>query len=157
MNRKAFNGLPTVNPSFERPTYGMLSRIDGKQRFELLLMPKELTVERSGEFPVTSNGINPFVTWSGEQPEIMSFTVPIAGYPDKDVTAYSDKLMDLRKPDPQKKTPPLLIWRWGQRTFTPCIMPSCSRREFDWYPSGKLKSCEVSITLLKVNRNSVVL
>ena len=157
MNNSVLQTLPQAQRT--QGQYAMLARLDGKSAWNFLVMPTEINWERAASYSASgaANAVTPYQQFNAVEGWTVSMSFPLSGYwQEKSLTSYVDAIASLQKPDTGKLAPPILAFRWGQRSFSPCILTRFSKQESLWFSSGDLAECKVSIALVEVPENQII-
>jgi hypothetical protein len=153
MNITLLQTLPRKDSSIAK--YATISKLDGTSAWRFLLMPRELNFKRNINYQSTSTSTNiPILQFASLEGWNLTATIPLYSR-EYDITEHALSISKLMEPDPI--TPPILTWRWGNRLLSPCIMTQCDRTEFDWFPDGRLRGCNLAIGLAEVNEKMLVI
>ncbi|MBW4635032.1 MAG: hypothetical protein KME30_24965 [Iphinoe sp. HA4291-MV1] len=157
VNSKVLTKLPQA--IIGQGQYAMLARLDGVAVFEFITMPIELPWERALNYTASGAAgvIVPRQQFGSVEGWTLQISVPMSGrHEKKSLLSYVDSLAKLQIPDEDAVAPPILAFRWGTRSFSPCIMTRFSKTEKGWYPNGDLAECTVGFSLLEVPVSQVV-
>lgn len=156
MNPIVLQKLPQVTRS--QGIYATIARLDGKAAWEFLTMPLEISWEGSANYSPANTPASP----SYQYTKTDTWTLSISGLAlstiqsDRSLTDYVNQLANLRLPDAGKLTPPVLMWKWGQRLLSPCVLTRFTKLEDSWNNNGELMGCKISFSLLQVSDRNLV-
>lgn len=157
MNNSVLQTLPQVENTGAK--FALLTRLDGKSAWNFLVMPTEIIWERSASYSASGavNSVTPYQQYNTTEGWNISMGFPLSGYTQqKSLTSYVENLANLQLPDTDKLAPPVLAFRWGQRSLAPCILTRLTKTETLWFPSGDLAACKIQISLVQVPLSQLV-
>lgn len=158
MNKNVIIKLPSVADT--GGVYAVLARLDGKQLFTFLAMPTQIMYERNSNY--SSSNIrelnNPIIQFSGLDSHNMTINnLSLSTFVEKkSLHDYIDSLQKLSEPGVGEFVPPVLMFKWGNRLFSPCVITRFSKTETFWFRNGDLASATVSLSLMKVNETQII-
>lgn len=151
MNSNVLRSLPQTKQV--KGEYATIARLDGKATWQFLTMPNEISWDRGANYSAVATPKFPSNQYTRTDPWTLSISnLPLSTYwEEKSLTDYVAQLSALQIPDREKLSPPVLLWKWGQRLLSPCVMTRFSRTEDAWNGDGELLSCKISFSLLQVS------
>jgi hypothetical protein len=155
-NSEVINSLPQNKST--QGQYGIIAALDGSSVWKFLVMPTEISFERQASYGSSSTlRVVPEQQWVRTEGWTMSISnLPLSTYWEKkNLTPYVEAIASCQESS-KNSAPPVLMFKWGSRLFSPCVMTRFSRTEKLWFPSGDLAEASISFTLLQVPLAQVV-
>ena len=140
-------------------SYATIARLDGRVSWRFLVMPLEIGFNRPINYsPSGVPGRIQRLAFGGLGNWVMSVnSLPLSTrYQERSLSPYINSIANLAEPDKAAKSPPILLFRWAEKLFSPCLLSDFSYVETWWHSDGSTAEAKISFSLTQIPASQVV-